>query len=63
MAELIEYIVPPGGRVLDPCMGSGTTGVAAVQCGRRFTGIEQDVRHYRVAKTRIQEAIQARVSR
>lgn len=40
IAPLIEYSCPPGGRVLDPFMGSGTTGVAAAQLGCDFVGIE-----------------------
>jgi len=38
-------------------MGSGTTGVACVQTGRRFTGIELDPDYYEIAKKRIKEAL------
>lgn len=44
------------GRVLDPFMGSGTTGVAAVKSGRPFVGIEIDPTYFDVACTRIAEA-------
>ena len=40
----------------DPFMGSGTTGVAAVQMGRRFIGIEQDSGHFATACRRIEDA-------
>jgi DNA modification methylase len=43
--------------ILDPFMGSGTTGVAAVQTGRRFIGIEIDPDYYAIAKRRIEEAL------
>ncbi len=43
--------------VLDPFMGSGTTGVACVQHGRRFIGIELDREYFNVAKTRIKAAL------
>lgn len=42
-----------GATVLDPYMGSGTTGVAAVRTGRRFIGIEMDPQHFETAKARI----------
>jgi DNA modification methylase len=42
--------------VADPFMGSGTTGVACVRLGRRFTGIEQDASHFETAVRRIEEA-------
>lgn len=42
--------------VIDPFMGSGTTGVAAVQLGRQFIGIEIDEKYYQIAEKRIREA-------
>ena len=43
-------------RVLDPFMGSGTTGVACKQSNRRFIGIELDKKYFEIAKKRIQDA-------
>ena len=52
MRDLVQ-IVPAGGTVLDPFMGSGTTGAAAIMEGRKFIGVEM-VEHYaEVAKRRI----------
>lgn len=48
--------VPPGGLILDPFMGSGSTGVAAVQTGHPFTGIEYEQRFFAIACRRIEEA-------
>jgi len=48
--------VPTGATVLDPYMGSGTTGVACVQTGRRFIGIEIDPTYFAIAERRIREA-------
>jgi site-specific DNA-methyltransferase (adenine-specific) len=45
-----------GDTVLDPFMGSGTTGVAAMQAGRRFIGIEMDAGYFDIAERRIMEA-------
>jgi site-specific DNA-methyltransferase (adenine-specific) len=45
----------PGDRVLDPFMGSGTTGVACVETGRAFTGIELSDDHVELALRRIKE--------
>jgi hypothetical protein len=56
MAELIEDFTSPGDLILAPFMGSGTTGVAAVQMGRRFIGIEMDERYFDIARTRIVDA-------
>lgn len=52
MRELVK-IAPKGGTVLDPFMGSGTTGMAAVSEGRRFIGIELTRHYYDVAQARI----------
>lgn len=43
--------------VLDPFMGSGTTGIACVETGRRFIGIEREAEYYKIAKSRIEEAL------
>ena len=56
MSEWIENSCPPDGTVLDPFMGSGTTGVACVQTGRNFIGIEIDPTYYAIAEKRIREA-------
>ena len=42
--------------ILDPFMGSGTTGVAAVQMGRKFIGIEREERYFQIACKRIEDA-------
>lgn len=47
----------PGDIVVDPYMGSGTTGVACVRMGRQFVGIEISVGYFDVAKRRIQDAL------
>lgn len=56
MAEYISNSSQPGEIVLDPFMGSGTTGVAALQLGRRFVGIEIDAFHFETACERIEAA-------
>lgn len=57
---LCEYLVStytnPGDTVLDNCMGSGTTGVASVNLGRRFVGIELDESYFEIACKRIENA-------
>ena len=58
--ELAEYLIRtytnPGDTVLDNCMGSGTTGVACVNTGRSFIGIEKDENYFNIAKKRIEDA-------
>ena len=55
MRELAK-IAPEGGTILDPFMGSGTTGVAAMLEGRRFIGVEMVPHYQQVAERRIREA-------
>jgi len=59
--SLYEYLVNtysnPNDVVLDPCMGSGTTGVACVNTNRNFIGIERDDKYYRIAKERIENPL------
>jgi DNA modification methylase len=45
-----------GETILDPFMGSGTTGVAAVQMGRKFIGIEREPKYFAIACKRIEDA-------
>lgn len=54
---LSERAAPTGGTILDPFMGSGTTGVAAVRLGRRFVGIEIEPRYFDIAVKRISQEL------
>ena len=54
LKTLIETVTNPGDVVLDPFMGSGSTGVAAQSSGRKFIGIELDENYYNIAKNRIE---------
>jgi DNA modification methylase len=56
MAWLVKLITPPGGTVLDCFMGSGSTGVAAVDAGFSFVGIEREAESYEVARQRLNDA-------
>lgn len=60
---LAEYLIRTytnaGDTVLDNCMGSGTTGVACVNTGRGFIGIEKDPNYFAIAERRISEAQKA----
>ena len=57
---LLEYLIKTytneGETVLDNCMGSGSTGVACVNTGRNFIGMELDPGYFEIAKKRIEEA-------
>jgi DNA modification methylase len=57
MAHYIQNSSMIGDVVLDPFMGSGTTGVAALQAGRKFIGIEIDAEHFEVACSRLDKAL------
>jgi len=56
LKHLIRIASNEGDVVLDPFMGVGSTGVACVQTGRRFIGIEIDPQYFAIAKRRIEEA-------
>ena len=55
MFTLIDRM--PSGTILDPFMGSGTTGVAAIQLGRKFIGIEREPKYFEIACKRIEQAV------
>lgn len=54
MEYLCRLITQPSGMILDPFMGSGTTGIAAARCGFRFIGIEQSGEYINWAQSRIE---------
>jgi len=54
MAYLCRLVTPPGGLVLDPFCGSGSTGCAAVQEGFRFVGIELNPEYAAIARRRVE---------
>lgn len=56
MAELVVDFTFEGQTVLDPFMGSGTTGIACIKNGRRFVGIEKDDRYFELACRRLEKA-------
>lgn len=49
--------VPNGATVLDPFMGSGTTGIACIRSGRKFIGIEKDDKFFDIACGRIEKEL------
>ncbi|MGI8990739.1 MAG: DNA-methyltransferase [Bryobacteraceae bacterium] len=62
LALLLDWITKftePGELVLDPFMGSGTTGVACEKLGRRFIGIEKNPKYFEMGCARIAGASQA----
>lgn len=56
MRWLCRLVTPPGGLILDPFAGSGTTGVAALEEGFAFDGIESDGDYIRIARARLRQA-------
>jgi site-specific DNA-methyltransferase (adenine-specific)/modification methylase len=57
--EVMKWVIelcPKSETILDPFMGSGTTGVAAVQMGRKFIGIEREPKYFEIACKRIEDA-------
>ncbi len=59
MRQLVAVVAPPGGVVLDPFMGSGSTGVAAIEHGCDFIGCERSPEYVAIARARIAAALQA----
>lgn len=61
---LLEWLIKTysneGDLVLDNCMGSGTTGVAAINLNRNFIGIEKEKEYFDIAEKRIQEALDSK---
>lgn len=55
--QFVSNFTNHGDKVLDPFMGSGTTGVAAISQGRKFIGIERDERYFEIACKRIERAV------
>jgi len=53
MRHLVEMVTPTGGMVLDPFMGSGSTGAACINTGRRFIGIEKNADYFSIACQRV----------
>jgi site-specific DNA-methyltransferase (adenine-specific) len=56
MRYLCRLVTPPGGTVLDPFMGSGSTGKAAIAEGFSFIGIERDSDYAQIAEARLRHA-------
>ncbi len=56
MKQAIEWCCPSAQTILDPFMGSGTTGVACVKLGRKFIGIELEEKYFDIACRRVEQA-------
>lgn len=54
MAYLVRLVTPPNGIVLDPFMGSGSTGISACLEGFRFVGMEMSEEYFKIAEARIE---------
>jgi site-specific DNA-methyltransferase (adenine-specific) len=57
MEWLCQLVTPPGGTRLDPFLGSGTTGVAAIRLGYNFIGCEQEPEYIPIAQARMNHAL------
>lgn len=63
MRWLVRLVCPQGGTVLDPFMGSGSTGVACIQEGMRFVGIDKDKHYCDVADQRMRRELDGGIQR
>ena len=54
---MVKRVSVPNETIIDPFMGSGTTGVACVNLGRKFIGIELEPKYFDIACKRIEKAI------
>ena len=57
LPKYIKTYSNEGETVLDNCMGSGSTGMAAVKLGRNFIGMENDKEYFKIAEERIKETV------
>lgn len=57
LMEWCLQFMPTSNHVLDPFMGSGTTGVACVSLGKKFVGVERELKYCKIAVGRIQRAM------
>ena len=57
MEWLIKTYSNPGETVLDNCMGSGSTGVAAIKQNRKFIGMEYDSEYFKISQERIKNTV------
>lgn len=60
MRWLVRLVTPPGGAVLDPFTGSGSTGVAALEEGFQFCGVEREAEYLEIARCRVERAAEGR---
>lgn len=58
MTKLVDRLTKQGDTIIDPFMGSGTTGVACVNLNRNFIGIEKNETYFNIARKRIEQAQQ-----
>lgn len=63
MKYLIKLVTPPNGIILDPFMGSGSTGKAAVMEGFNFVGVEMQKEYYDIAEARIKNAMLPKIEK
>lgn len=57
MEHLVKLITHEKSKVLDPFMGSGSTGIAGVSLNRSFVGFEQDKGYYEIAERRLEQVL------